>query len=248
MPIVELSDVDLYYRQVGEGEPIVLIHHLAGSVESWEFVEEYLSSKYRIITYDLRGHGKSSVPPLTYTIEEHAKDLSRLLDYLGIDEPILIGHSIGSLIAMEYALRRPVKKLVLIGALYRSPDPIPYMKYMDIARRFGMEALALYRKTNGELPPKIVSDRELWNKFVQIYKATPIVGYLNTVRGLLESPNYENEIDKLGEFKLIYGSEDKLKTNKDIFMRAGKVDYSEIQGVGHFPNMEEPEELSRLLL
>ncbi|MCG3108022.1 2-succinyl-6-hydroxy-2,4-cyclohexadiene-1-carboxylate synthase [Metallosphaera sp. J1] len=246
MPVLELADVDLYYRSDGRGKPLVLVHHLAGSTLSWEFMIHDLASRFWVITYDLRGHGKSSVPPSRYTISDHAQDLKALLEYLGVKDPILVGHSIGSLITMEYALKNSVSRLVLVGALYKAPDPIPYMRYMDIATRFGMEALAFYRRLNGEIPVKITESFSLWSRFLQIYRGTSVIGYINTVRGLLESPNYESELEKLRDSALIYGSEDRLKANLDVFKRAG-FRYFEIKGTGHFPNLESPEELLRIL-
>ncbi|AKV75416.1 hypothetical protein MsedC_2171 [Metallosphaera sedula] len=168
------------------------------------------------------------------------------MEYLGVKDPIVVGHSIGSLIAIEYALKNPVSKLVLMGALYRAPDPIPYMRYMDIATRFGMEALAFYRRLNGEIPTKITQSFWLWSKFLQLYRNTSVVGYINTVRGLLEAPNYESEIGKLEGLTLIYGSEDRLKANMEVFRKA-KANYFEIPETGHFPNLETPGELLRIL-
>ncbi|ABP96261.1 MULTISPECIES: alpha/beta fold hydrolase [Metallosphaera] len=246
MPVLELADVDLHYEVNGIGKPLVMIHHLAGATQSWELVVNDLASKFWVITYDLRGHGKSSVPPSRYTISDHAQDLKALLEYLGVKDPIVVGHSIGSLIAIEYALKNPVSKLVLMGALYRAPDPIPYMRYMDIATRFGMEALAFYRRLNGEIPTKITQSFWLWSKFLQLYRNTSVVGYINTVRGLLEAPNYESEIGKLEGLTLIYGSEDRLKANMEVFRKA-KANYFEIPETGHFPNLETPGELLRIL-
>ncbi|MEL9969297.1 MAG: alpha/beta hydrolase [Metallosphaera sp.] len=242
-----MANVSINYEVKGEGDPIVLIHHLAGSIESWEKLIVPLSSKHRVIAYDLRGHGNSSVPASPYLISDHTSDLISLLEYLSVKDPVIIGHSIGSLIAIDFSLKKSVKKVVLIGALYKAPDKFSYMRYVDVAVRFGMEGLAYHRRIRGELPSKITDDFENWNRFVRLYRKTSVKGYVNSVYGLLAAPNYEEELSKIEEVVLIYGSNDGLRLNKDVFTRSTKVKYHEIQGAGHFLNLEESEKLLELL-
>lgn len=115
----ELPDgVELYFERHGEGRPIVLIHGLFGVTEHWQFQTPVLSRDSNVLAYDLRGSGRSTKPDVDeYTIFQHVEDLSLLLQHVGVDAPaVLVGHSMGSCIAIEFALTRPdrVEALALV--------------------------------------------------------------------------------------------------------------------------------------
>ncbi|ASF41008.1 hypothetical protein CEH05_18320 [Halobacillus halophilus] len=106
----------MYYTSSGAGVPIVFIHppHMGHHVFKYQNV---LSNQFRIITYDIRGHGNSGKNEKPPTIQQLANDLQLLLDRLGIDEAIIVGYSSGSSIAQAFALTYPdrMKALVLSG-------------------------------------------------------------------------------------------------------------------------------------
>jgi pimeloyl-ACP methyl ester carboxylesterase len=103
------SGIELFYEQHGSGQPIVLIHGLFGVTEHWQHQLAPFSRQNRLIAYDLRGSGRSSKPASElYPIPEHVDDLCQLLDGLSIDEPaVVVGHSMGSCVAIELALTHP---------------------------------------------------------------------------------------------------------------------------------------------
>src|SRR3954454_5600622 len=77
------SGVELHYQQFGQGPDLVMIHGITGNLAIWHLeMVPALMSQFRITTYDLRGHGYSSVPPTGYTTADHATDLKNLLDHL----------------------------------------------------------------------------------------------------------------------------------------------------------------------
>ena len=246
---VILDDVKIYYEIKGEGKPIILIHHLAGSYKSWSDVIYYLSQKYTVISYDLRGHGRSSILPYEYKIEDHSKDLKGLIEYLRLDNPIIIGHSLGTLVAIDYALKNPVDKIVLIGALYKAPNPEPYEKYVSIALNFGMEALAEYRKTIGDFADSLILNPIAWSKLLEVYRDNTPLGYKYAVDGLLHARDYSTDLPKIDEKTLIiYGSEDKLKQNLNTMLTIPQSTYRILNGYGHFLNFEAPDELLNLIV
>ena len=120
MAKVELANgVKLHYQTVGNGPPIVLVHGLTGNLAIWHLqIVPALMDDFQILTYDLRGHGYSSVPPSGYTHDDMADDLRQLLEHLEIDDPVIVGHSYGADIALYYALAHPerVRKVVAIEA------------------------------------------------------------------------------------------------------------------------------------
>lgn len=105
----------LYYEITGEGPPVVLVHGFALDHRLWHPQVAYLSSRFRVITYDCRGFGRSSLPVAPY---DHADDLRRLLAELSITRPHLVGLSMGGRIAINYALAHPedTRSLALIGS------------------------------------------------------------------------------------------------------------------------------------
>jgi len=112
--ISQSSSKQLHFQQLGQGDPIVLIHGLFGSLENLNMVAKQLSQHYRVISVDVRNHGNSfHQEGMAYT--DLAQDVIHLLDYLSIDSCHFLGHSMGGKIAMQIALSSPerVKKLVV---------------------------------------------------------------------------------------------------------------------------------------
>ena len=117
MPKVSVNGFGLHYWQLGQGPDLVMLHGLNGNLAVWHLeLAPRLRSEYRITTYDLRGHGRSEMPPAGYTTEDMAKDLRGLLDALQIPTAHLVGHSMGADIALHFALLYPdrVRRMVLI--------------------------------------------------------------------------------------------------------------------------------------
>jgi pimeloyl-ACP methyl ester carboxylesterase len=120
------SGVSINYRCVGEGEDIILIHGLAASYGFWRLDALLpLARKHRVTIYDLRGHGYSGMPSSGYTPVDMAEDLNHLLDHLKISKAHLIGHSMGGVIALQYALLYPqrVRSLTVADSRLRAFQP-----------------------------------------------------------------------------------------------------------------------------
>lgn len=110
-------DINLYCQEKGEGEPLLLLH--GNGEDGIYFVHQvaYFSDRYRVITVDTRGHGKSPRGTAPFTMEQFAADLHKLMDELEIQKAIILGFSDGANIAMKFALKYPdrVKALILNG-------------------------------------------------------------------------------------------------------------------------------------
>jgi pimeloyl-ACP methyl ester carboxylesterase len=120
MPKATLKNgVRIHYQQAGQGPDLVLIHGLTGNLAVWHLkIIPLLWDHFRILTYDLRGHGYSDMPPSGYSPTDMAGDLRGLLDELGIEKAALVGHSYGADIALYSALHYPqhVRQVVAIEA------------------------------------------------------------------------------------------------------------------------------------
>ncbi len=117
MPIVETNGIQTYFEETGTGEPLVLLHNDALSLEVWRRLIPHLSTLRRVIAYDRRGHGKSEIPSqqAPYTVEVLTDDLRGLLDALEIPAADLFGCSGGAITALAFALACPmrVRRLIL---------------------------------------------------------------------------------------------------------------------------------------
>ena len=118
------TDVTFRIIVEGHGQPIIFIHGWAASQRFWKHQVDYFSQRYQVITYDLRGHGDSDKPKQGYYVEDHVFDLAQIIQGLKLQVPILVGHSLGGLIALQFALDYPegLKALVVVGT---SPNPVP---------------------------------------------------------------------------------------------------------------------------
>lgn len=117
--LVRVGEINLHYVQWGEqGPPAIFIHGLTANAFCFQAFADALASDHRIIAYDLRGRGASDKPTTGYSVPIHAADLAHLVDALGLDRPIIVGHSLGAMIALYFAANYPEKlsKLVLIDA------------------------------------------------------------------------------------------------------------------------------------
>jgi long-chain acyl-CoA synthetase len=120
----ELSVIDIWPE--GVEKTIMFVHGYAGCAETWEFQINYFARAYRVVAPDLRGHGQSDAPLTQYTMPELVDDLQTIADTLNLPEKfVLVGHSFGGSICVEYANVHPerLEKLVLIATAGEYPLP-----------------------------------------------------------------------------------------------------------------------------
>jgi 3-oxoadipate enol-lactonase len=117
MAFARANGIVLHYQIQGrqEGPTIVFLNSLGSDLRIWQEVVPAFAERFRIVLYDKRGHGLSDAPPAPYTIDDHADDLLALLDHLGVRSAVLVGLSVGGMIAQRLAVRTPerVEALVL---------------------------------------------------------------------------------------------------------------------------------------
>jgi hypothetical protein len=112
---VESNGTQLYYEMMGEGHPLVLIHGGYMDRRMWDDQFAVFAQHYRVIRYDVRGFGRTALPPVPYTDRE---DLSHVLSFLGLAKTYLMGLSLGGEIALDFTLDYPdmVDALILVGS------------------------------------------------------------------------------------------------------------------------------------
>jgi long-chain acyl-CoA synthetase len=129
VPIPGLSGVNLSVIDVhpdGAEKTIIFMHGYAGCAETWEKQINHFAHQYRVVVPDLRGHGQSDAPYSDYTMPELVDDIHAIADSLGIqDRFVLVGHSFGGSICIEYAVAYPerLESLILIATAGEYPLP-----------------------------------------------------------------------------------------------------------------------------
>ena len=113
---IDIGDCNLNYDLAGSGEVLTFIHGLGDNLGIWFNQVPLFSGRYRVLTYDVRGFGESDKPPGEYTSELFARDLRDLLVALGINRSIIVGFSMGGVIAMRFALDYPAMTRALVVA------------------------------------------------------------------------------------------------------------------------------------
>jgi pimeloyl-ACP methyl ester carboxylesterase len=113
----EVRGARIRYRREGDGPPIVLVHGLGASLESWDLTVPALTGRYTTIRFDFPGFGLSDPMPGAYTPDGAAEAVHAILDALGVERTALIGTSLGGAIAALAACRAPERfaSLVLIA-------------------------------------------------------------------------------------------------------------------------------------
>jgi esterase len=124
----------LHTEITGQGQAIVLIHGLFGSYENLGVIARALAGQWQVVNLDMRNHGRSDWhDSMSYALM--AEDVKDTLDHLGLDQVILLGHSMGGKIAMEFALRYPerVNKLILadISPVQNRPRHLEILSALD---------------------------------------------------------------------------------------------------------------------
>src|SRR5450755_1742168 len=102
MPRITSDDAEISYEVAGSGPSVVLLHPFPVHHEFWLPVAQILSSRYRLILPDLRGHGESSLGNGPAAMQKHAADIARVMDAAGVDRAPLIGVSVGGYAIFEF--------------------------------------------------------------------------------------------------------------------------------------------------
>jgi proline iminopeptidase len=155
---VPVGDAALYAREVGRGRPLIVLHGGPDFDQGYLLPElDELADAYRLIYYDQRGRGKSAenVRPEDVTLASDLDDLDNVRRYFRLDAPVLLGHSWGTVLALEFALRHPtsVSHLVLMNPAPVSQAQVAKLRQSyvaqlgsDMDRQRAIQAEAAYKE------------------------------------------------------------------------------------------------------
>jgi pimeloyl-ACP methyl ester carboxylesterase len=149
MTVAQLNGVEIGYDVIGDGPVVLFTHGYQASRRMWEPQVAALAPRYRVVTWDLRGHGESGIPddPSRYSHDLMLGDMLALLEHVGADKAVLVGHSLGGFGSLRFYLDHPemVRGLVLFGSGPGYRDPEARGKWNEMADRYagGLEKRGL---------------------------------------------------------------------------------------------------------
>lgn len=117
----------LFYRQFGSGKPLIILHGLLGLSDNWVSIGKLLATVYNVIIPDLRNHGQSPHSS-NFNYDVMAEDIVELMDDLELTSAVIMGHSMGGKVAMQFALQNPEKtdKLIVVDISMREYEEKQY--------------------------------------------------------------------------------------------------------------------------
>lgn len=134
--------MELYYREMGEGKPLVILHGLFGFSDNWQTQAKKFSAYYRVILVDLRNHGHSPwSPDFSYSLM--TEDLTKLFQKLDLQQVILLGHSMGGKVAMHFAQKHPnyLAKLIVVDMGVKS-YPMHHQHILEAFNRIDLTKMS----------------------------------------------------------------------------------------------------------
>jgi pimeloyl-ACP methyl ester carboxylesterase len=140
MPDARINGVRIWYKETGEGEPVIQIHGAGFGHFNFATATPILSRTFRCIDFDMRGYGQSERPLQNYTMEVWADDVVGLMDHLGL--PVAHGTSMGGMVAQQFAAKYPERAQRLVincsAAKLDYAGVLTFRGWIDIAERFGV--------------------------------------------------------------------------------------------------------------
>ncbi len=235
MQRIDVGGHGLRVDVAGEGPPDLLcLHGLVDRLEIWDRMVAPLSERGRVIRVDQRGHGESEAPDGPYRREDLAADVVAVIEHFGCTRAVLVGHSMGGIVAMVTALAHPglVAGLVLIGTASQCNEKVAgwYERIAVAGERDGAAGLA--RAIYGEKTRKRVSG-----------DAQGIAHVTRTLKSLHEDPL----TPKLAEIRcpalLVVGEQDPMgpKASAIIAERLPDAHLEVVPDCGHWVHVEQPE-------
>ncbi len=248
MPSIQAGDLNIHYIERGEGTPVVFIHGNWSTSSWWGPVLERLNPGLRGIAYDMRGRGKTEGPDNDYTMPEMAADLRAFCDGLGLDRFHLVGHSLGSAVAMQFTLENPERVLTLTCVSPAWVDGMPAAYNIPAAQIAIKNDRALFGQALKAQAPTTPDD-DFWQHLLSEAHEQRIEAALRNLPALIDwKPG-----DKLRETGVptlvISGQLDVLTggANADRAAAALGAPHIVMPGVGHSPIVEAPDEFITLL-
>jgi 3-oxoadipate enol-lactonase len=201
MPKIRTGDIETYYEISGQGAPLFFIHGLGSSTRDWEYQEPILKKHFKVITYDVRGHGQTDKPKGPYSIGQFSTDAAELIKALELGPVHLVGVSMGGMIGFQLAIDRPelLKSLTVVNSgpqviFNKLSEKMMLWTRLFIVKILGMRMVG--RKLSREMFPDPGQD-EFRQKVINRWAENEKRCYLDSIRALVGW----SVVDKLKDIK-----------------------------------------------
>ena len=248
----KVNGTELNYEVSGrEGAPwLVFSHSLACNVRMWDPTIAALKDKYRILNYDMRGHGQSAAPGGPYTLDMLADDVLGLMKELKIERATFIGLSIGGMIGQTLALRQTklFDKMVLCDTGHSQPPEAlkQWEERIRIAQTQGMKALVPSTMERWFTPP--FRETPAAKKIADIIASTPVAGYVGCGQAIMKLNTTARLKDiKLPVLALTGEADPSAAGTKYIGENVPGAKFVSIPQAAHISNVEQPEKFNQAL-
>jgi pimeloyl-ACP methyl ester carboxylesterase len=263
MNTARLNDIELAFEVMGTGSQVLLlIHGHPFDHTMWRpQLEPFARLGWRVLAPDLRGYGASTGGEAgncseKVTLEVFARDLLSLLDHVGAAQAVIAGLSMGGQIAMEICRQAParVRGIVLAATSAQAETTLGKQHRIATAARLINEGMAAYA---AEMLPGMLAARSIQSApdtaehVLRMMRETSPAGAAAALRGRADRPDYCSVLERFENPALIVvGDEDAFTTRQDADRMRALLRDSQLlwlQGVGHMPNLEQPEAFNRAL-
>lgn len=247
MRFAAIGEITLHYALEGlqAGIPLVFINSLGSDLRLWDKLVPHFAEYFPIIRYDKRGHGLSDCPPGPYSIRTHAGDLAALLEHVGVKETILIGISVGGMIALDYAASHPhqVRNLVLADTGARIGSALFWNERIQAVRDKGLDHMAetiLARWFTPEFSDRHPAD---YRGYYNLLTRTPVAGYIATCEAIRDADLTASAGSVRAKTLVLCGAND-ISTPPDLGRElAGQLAdarFELVEQAAHLPCVEQP--------
>lgn len=254
LKFITVNNIRVRYLETNRsGVPLLLLHGLGGSIESWTNNVSFLSTKFRVIALDLPGFGLSDKPKLSYSINFYVSFIEAFIKSLKLSNLFIVGSSLGGHVAVEFTLRnrKIVDKLVLIspaGSLPKSFKGTKELKsYIKIVNaKSSRDVSRILTSIDNSMVNSSYADA--------IYKRLSLPGakeaFISALKGSANAPRYNNKLVRIeADTLLIWGKEDRMIPLRFIspFMEQGKSRIIILEKCGHRPHVENPKLFNKVV-
>ena len=244
MPSLDCDGVKLHYEDDGAGPAVLLTHGFGASTGMWQGQVTVFANRYRLIRWDMRGHGGSGCPDdaALYSQPRTVDDIAAILNHLGIDKAVIGGHSLGGFMALAFHARYPERVQALFlqgcGPGYRNPEARAQWNERAESRARTLEAGGLAVLGGGAE--------------VKVSQHGTAQGLANAARGMLSQVD-ATVIDSLPGISvptlIIIGDADTPYLQGADYManRIPGAEHIVVPGAGHGVNVEKPDVVNAAL-
>jgi 3-oxoadipate enol-lactonase len=232
---------------------LVLSNSLGSMLTMWDPQIAALTEHFRVVRYDLRGHGASPVPPGPYDIADLGADLLGLMDHLGIEKPHLCGLSLGGMASMWVAAHMPerVGRLILCSTSAWFGNPENWLERAATVRRQGTEAVADTVVGRWFTPGFAARHADQVGRMRSMIAATPAEGYASCCEVVAKTDLRPSLPSIAAPTLVIAGAQDPavpLEQAEQLANGIPDAHLAVVEDAAHLANVEKPYEVTELIL